>query len=115
MSEQKPMVSVTVCVRNGRDWIDECLESLVAQTYRPLEIIAIDDGSNDDVIISKGHGVEAATPIESVEQMGDDEGNAPAVKFISNAEGGAEGGAGGAREDARGAGRVQNRSGACEE
>ncbi len=47
MSEQKPMVSVTVCVRNGIDWIDECLESLVSQTYRPLEIIAIDDGSND--------------------------------------------------------------------
>ena len=47
MSDQKPMVSVTVCVRDGIHWIDDCLESLVAQTYRPLEIIAIDDGSID--------------------------------------------------------------------
>ena len=47
MSNQNPMVSVTVCVRDGIHWIDECLESLVAQTYRPLEIIAIDDGSID--------------------------------------------------------------------
>lgn len=47
MSNQNPLVSVTVCVRDGIHWIDECLESLVAQTYRPLEIIAIDDGSID--------------------------------------------------------------------
>jgi len=47
MSDEKPMVSITVCVRDGIHWIDECLESLVAQTYRPLEIIAIDDGSID--------------------------------------------------------------------
>ena len=46
MNEQ-PMVSVTVCVRDGVDWVDGCLESLIAQTYRPLEIIAIDDGSSD--------------------------------------------------------------------
>tara|TARA_B100000767_G_scaffold267478_1_gene286266 strand:+ start:1192 stop:2319 length:1128 start_codon:yes stop_codon:yes gene_type:complete len=47
MNDEKPMVSVTVCVRDGVHWVDECLESLVAQTYRPLEIIAIDDGSSD--------------------------------------------------------------------
>ena len=47
MSEKNPLVSVTVCVRDGVDWIDGCLESLVAQTYRPLEIIGIDDGSSD--------------------------------------------------------------------
>lgn len=46
MSEH-PLVTVTVCVRDGVDWIDGCLEALVAQTYRPLEIIAVDDGSVD--------------------------------------------------------------------
>ncbi|MFQ3317805.1 MAG: cellulose synthase/poly-beta-1,6-N-acetylglucosamine synthase-like glycosyltransferase [Candidatus Poseidoniaceae archaeon] len=44
---ENPMVSVTVCVRDGVDWVDGCLEALTSQTYRPLEIIAIDDGSND--------------------------------------------------------------------
>ena len=46
MSEQ-PLVTLTVCVRDGVDWVDGCLEALVAQTYRPLEIIAVDDGSID--------------------------------------------------------------------
>jgi cellulose synthase/poly-beta-1,6-N-acetylglucosamine synthase-like glycosyltransferase len=45
--DDQPMVSVTVCVRDGVDWVDGCLESLISQTYRPLEIIAIDDGSSD--------------------------------------------------------------------
>lgn len=47
MPTESPLVSVTVCVRDGIDWIDGCLESLISQTYRPLEIIAIDDGSSD--------------------------------------------------------------------
>ena len=45
--DENPMVSVTVCVRDGVDWVDGCLESLTSQTYRPMEIIAIDDGSSD--------------------------------------------------------------------
>ena len=47
MPNENPLVSVTVCVRDGVDWVDGCLESLTAQTHRPLEIIAIDDGSSD--------------------------------------------------------------------
>lgn len=42
-----PLISITVCVRDGIDWIDGCLEALKNQTYRPLEIIAVDDGSTD--------------------------------------------------------------------
>ena len=41
------MVSITVCVRDGAHWVDACLESLVKQTYRPLQIIAVNDGSVD--------------------------------------------------------------------
>ncbi|MDG1525873.1 MAG: glycosyltransferase [Candidatus Thalassarchaeaceae archaeon] len=43
-----PLISLTVCMRNAEHWVDQCLESLVKQTYRPLEIIAVDDGSSDD-------------------------------------------------------------------
>lgn len=42
-----PLISITVCVRNGAHWIDDCMAALSAQTYRPLEIIAVDDGSVD--------------------------------------------------------------------
>ncbi len=45
--DSKPLISITVCVRDGVQWVDGCLEALRNQTYRPLEIIAIDDGSTD--------------------------------------------------------------------
>ena len=41
------LVSIAVCVRNGVDWIDGCMDSLVNQTHSPLEIILVDDGSSD--------------------------------------------------------------------
>lgn len=41
------LVSITVCVRDGVHWIDGCIEALLNQSYRPLEIIAVDDGSSD--------------------------------------------------------------------
>ena len=44
----EPMVSITVCVRNGAHWIQGCLESLKAQTYRSFEILVVNDGSTDD-------------------------------------------------------------------
>ena len=47
MSE--PLVSVTVCVRDGAQWIDDCMAALAAQTYRPLEIIAVDDAGPADI------------------------------------------------------------------
>lgn len=70
MSEQKPMVSVSVCVRDGVEWIDGCLESLVAQTYRPLEIIAIDDGSIDGSKekLLKWNDVKGEVPIHILTQ-----------------------------------------------
>lgn len=47
MRLSSPLISITVCVRNGVHWIDDCMAALSAQTYRPLEIIAVDDGSID--------------------------------------------------------------------
>ena len=46
-SQNNPLISITVCVRDGVDWVDGCLKALKNQTYRPLEIIAVDDGSTD--------------------------------------------------------------------
>ena len=40
-------VSIAVCVRDGRDWIDGCMNSLVNQTHDDFEVILVDDGSSD--------------------------------------------------------------------
>jgi len=42
-----PLVSVIIAARNEARRIGECLRSLAAQTYTPVEIIVVDDGSSD--------------------------------------------------------------------
>ena len=60
----KPLVSVTVCVRDGEQWIDGCMTALSTQTYRPLEIIAVDDGSSDGgtEVMQEWHDPQAERP-----------------------------------------------------
>ena len=43
-------VSVIVCIYNVEPWIKRCLDSLVGQTLKNIEIICIDDGSRDNSI-----------------------------------------------------------------
>ena len=45
--DPEPLVSVVIPVYNGEQWVGTAIESALAQTYRNLEIIAIDDGSRD--------------------------------------------------------------------
>nr|ANV80934.1 Glycosyltransferase, family 2 [uncultured Candidatus Thalassoarchaea sp.] len=65
MASQTPLISITVCVRDGVDWVDGCLEALKSQTYRPLEIIAIDDGSTDGSAecLQKWHDEDSEIPV----------------------------------------------------
>ena len=45
--EVLPLISIIVPVYNVKEYVTKCLDSICGQTYKNLEIIVIDDGSND--------------------------------------------------------------------
>lgn len=67
-----PTVSVIMPVYNGRAYLRDAVDSVLAQSYRDFELIAIDDGSTDDspqilaeygdriVLVQDGRGGSAA-------------------------------------------------------
>ena len=48
MSKSNPRVSVVIPVHNAQQYLRECLDSILNQTMRELEVICVDDASTDD-------------------------------------------------------------------
>ena len=48
MNKNIPLVSVIVPVYNTSRYLDECIQSILSQSYTRLELILIDDGSTDN-------------------------------------------------------------------
>jgi len=47
MKNENPLISVVIPNYNGRATIASCLRAALASTYRPLEVVVVDDGSTD--------------------------------------------------------------------
>ena len=43
----QPLISVIVPIYNTEQYLDKCIESILNQSYHNLEVILVDDGSND--------------------------------------------------------------------
>jgi glycosyltransferase involved in cell wall biosynthesis len=46
----QPLVTVVIAAYNEARYIGRCIESLQTQTYRPLEVVVVDDGSRDATV-----------------------------------------------------------------
>jgi glycosyltransferase involved in cell wall biosynthesis len=50
MRTEAPSISVAIAAYNSEAWIAETIDSILAQTVAPLELIVIDDGSTDGTV-----------------------------------------------------------------
>ena len=48
-NDMKPMISVIVPAYNNKNYIDCCINSLRKQTYTNIEVLVIDDGSDEKI------------------------------------------------------------------
>jgi len=60
----QPLISVVIPVYNGSDWLADAVDSALAQTYRNIEVIVVNDGSDDagataDIIRQYGDQIRA--------------------------------------------------------
>ena len=46
--QNNPLISIVVPVYNVEKYLKKCIQSIINQTYKNLEIILVDDGSTDN-------------------------------------------------------------------
>ena len=48
--ESQPLVSIVIPCYNHAEFVQDCIRSVIDQTYQNIELIIIDDGSNDNSV-----------------------------------------------------------------
>jgi glycosyltransferase involved in cell wall biosynthesis len=67
----RPLVSVLLPTYNGKAFVAETIQSVLTQTYEPIELVVIDDASTDETLeIVERYAAEASGRIK-VDQRGD--------------------------------------------
>lgn len=46
--QRNDLVSVIICNWNYAEYLSECIDSVINQTYRPIQVVFVDDGSTDN-------------------------------------------------------------------
>lgn len=64
-----PLVSVVIPVHNAGRYLDSCLESVRRQTHHDLQIVCIDDGSNDQSTAVLGQHSDADARLHAISQV----------------------------------------------
>jgi GT2 family glycosyltransferase len=75
MHAASPLVSIVLVNYNGRDFLEPCLHSLLDQTYQPIEIILVDNGSTDGSVEFVQTRFPSVRIVESERNLGFAEGN----------------------------------------
>lgn len=78
-------LSVIVPMYNAERWVKRCIESILGQTYRDLEVIIIDDGSTDDSlnIVKSYCGVDRRVRCVSTKNQGSAAAKNVGLRYVS--------------------------------
>lgn len=81
--QANPLVSAILVNWNGEKWLRKCIESLLEQTYRPVEIVMVDNGSTDNSIAYVRKEFPQVKIVEVGKNLGFARGNNAGIKAAS--------------------------------